>query len=199
MSISEEKRKIIQESRRKQILDAAILLFDQQGFSATKISDISEKAGISKGLVYRYFNSKEEILLALHENIEHCIHECFQIPSARDAITTFAMRLLSFPYYDGYGAPPIRVFFNAIVRKEVAVPDEINPLRENFGREYFGALFRRGQEQGIFKEGDSALFGDVFWKYMLGYLSEMSQYGAQPPSVPDIGPILGLFEKEGKE
>ena len=64
MSISEEKRKIIQESRRKQILDAAILLFDQQGFSATKISDISEQAGISKGLVYRYFNSKEEILLS---------------------------------------------------------------------------------------------------------------------------------------
>ena len=77
MSISEEKSKAIFEMRRRQILDAAITLFDEQGFSTTKYSDISDKAGISKGLVYRYFNSKEEILLALHENITHCINECF--------------------------------------------------------------------------------------------------------------------------
>ena len=195
MSISEEKSKAIFEMRRRQILDAAITLFDEQGFSTTKISDISDKAGISKGLVYRHFNSKEEILLALHENITHCINECFEIPNAKDAITTFAMRLLSYPYYKDYGAPPIRVFFNAIVRNEIEVPDEYNPLKGAFGKEYFGALFKRGQEQGIFKEGDSALFGDIFWKYMLGYLSELSQYGQQKESIPDIMPILSLFEK----
>ena len=155
MSISEEKSKAIFEMRRRQILDAAITLFDEQGFSTTKISDISDKAGISKGLVYRYFNSKEEILLALHENITHCINECFEIPNAK--------RLLSYPYYKDYGAPPIRVFFNAIVRNEIEVPDEYNPLKGAFGKEYFGALFKRGQEQGIFKEGDSALFGDICW------------------------------------
>lgn len=195
MGISEKKSKLIYESRRKQILDAAIYLFDQQGFGATKITDISKAAGISKGLVYRYFNSKEEILLALHENIEHCIEECYQIPSAEEAITTFAMRLLSFPYYDDYGVPPIRVFFNAIVRKEVNVPDDLNPLRGNFGEKYFGSLFKRGQEQGIFKEGDSKLFGDIFWKYMLGYLSEMSQYNGQTPFTPDINSVLSLFKK----
>ena len=196
MAISEEKSKMIQDSRRKQILDAAIVLFDQQGFTNTKITDISEKAGISKGLVYRYFSSKEEILLALHENIDHCINECFHIESAKDAIITFAMRLLSYPYYDGYGAPPIRVFFNAIVRKEIDVPDEINPLKKDFGREYFGALFKRGQEQGYFKDGDSAVFGDIFWKYMLGYLSELCQYGNQQPSTPNLEPVLKLFEKD---
>lgn len=196
MAISKEKSKMIHDSRKKQILDAAIILFDQQGFTNTKITDISEKAGISKGLVYRYFSSKEEILLALHENIEHCIDECFQISSAKEAITTFAMRLLSYPYYDSYGAPPIRVFFNAIVRKEVDVPEEMNPLKENFGREYFGALFKRGQEQGYFKAGDSAIFGDVFWKYMLGCLSELCQYGNQKTSTPNLEPILKLFEKE---
>ena len=41
MSISEEKSKAIFEMRRRQILDAAITLFDEQGFSTTKISDIS--------------------------------------------------------------------------------------------------------------------------------------------------------------
>ena len=86
-------------------------------------------------------------------------------------------------------------FFNAIVRNEIEVPDEYNPLKGAFGKEYFGALFKRGQEQGIFKEGDSALFGDIFWKYMLGYLSELSQYGQQKESIPDIMPILSLFEK----
>ena len=161
MSISEEKSKAIFEMRRRQILDAAITLFDEQGFSTTKISDISDKAGISKGLVYRYFNSKEEILLALHENITHCINECFEIPNAKDAITTFAMRLLSYPYYKDYGAPPIRVFFNAIVRNEIEVPDEYNPLKGALEKSILAPFLNAGRSREFLKR-EIARFSEIF-------------------------------------
>jgi TetR/AcrR family fatty acid metabolism transcriptional regulator len=48
--------------KRRQILDAAIRVFARQGFHATRVSDIADEAGVAYGLVYHYFNSKEEVL-----------------------------------------------------------------------------------------------------------------------------------------
>lgn len=52
----------IRRNKRKQIMDTALELFAQRGFHATSISDIASKAGISKGLMYNYFDSKEVLL-----------------------------------------------------------------------------------------------------------------------------------------
>ena len=48
--------------KRRQILDAAIKVFARQGFHSTRVSDIADEAGVAYGLVYHYFNSKEEVL-----------------------------------------------------------------------------------------------------------------------------------------
>ncbi|MFT5886991.1 MAG: AcrR family transcriptional regulator [Arcticibacterium sp.] len=48
--------------RRKEILDAALLLFGNNGFAQTSISAIAKEAGISKGLIYNYFESKDALL-----------------------------------------------------------------------------------------------------------------------------------------
>ena len=48
-------------------MDAALELFASEGFHATSISKIAEKANISKGLMYNYFTSKEELLKTITE------------------------------------------------------------------------------------------------------------------------------------
>ncbi len=48
--------------KRRLILDAAVRVFAHQGFHATRVSDIADEAGVAYGLVYHYFNSKEEVL-----------------------------------------------------------------------------------------------------------------------------------------
>jgi len=53
------------DERRSEILRAAVALFEQNGFDATSVEEITAKAKISKGLAYHYFKSKDEILLAL--------------------------------------------------------------------------------------------------------------------------------------
>jgi AcrR family transcriptional regulator len=50
------------DARPDELLDAALELFMQHGFAATRVEQIADKAGLSKGAVYRYFASKEEIL-----------------------------------------------------------------------------------------------------------------------------------------
>ena len=52
----------IREKRKKEILDTALELFSNEGFATTSISKIALKAGISKGLLYNYFDSKEDLI-----------------------------------------------------------------------------------------------------------------------------------------
>jgi AcrR family transcriptional regulator len=55
----------IRQLKRKQIMDAALELFANVGYHPTSISEIAKKAGISKGLMYNYFDSKVELLLSI--------------------------------------------------------------------------------------------------------------------------------------
>jgi AcrR family transcriptional regulator len=57
----------MRETRRKQIMEAALELFASEGYSHCSISQLASHAGISKGLVYNYFESKEALLLAIIE------------------------------------------------------------------------------------------------------------------------------------
>src|ERR1700680_3376489 len=51
--------------RRTQILDAALVCFAKRGFHQTSMHDISAEAGISVGLIYRYFENKEAVIAAM--------------------------------------------------------------------------------------------------------------------------------------
>ena len=48
--------------RRRQILDAAVKVFASRGFTQCRVSDIADEAGVAYGLVYHYFDSKDQIL-----------------------------------------------------------------------------------------------------------------------------------------
>ncbi|MGK0168729.1 MAG: AcrR family transcriptional regulator [Gammaproteobacteria bacterium] len=52
---------------KQKLLDAATILFERQGYFATTIEQIAAQDGVSKGLVYNYFSSKEELLVGLIE------------------------------------------------------------------------------------------------------------------------------------
>ncbi|KRP09681.1 MAG: hypothetical protein ABR95_11500 [Sphingobacteriales bacterium BACL12 MAG-120813-bin55] len=52
----------IREKRREKIILAAMELFSRQTYHNTSVADISKQAGVSKGLIYNYFTTKEDIL-----------------------------------------------------------------------------------------------------------------------------------------
>jgi AcrR family transcriptional regulator len=53
--------------RRKQILKAAVEVFAERGFHRTRVSDIAKRAGVAYGLIYHYFESKDEVLNCIFE------------------------------------------------------------------------------------------------------------------------------------
>jgi TetR/AcrR family transcriptional regulator, fatty acid metabolism regulator protein len=54
-----------QEEKRRLLLDAAVRVFARKGYHASRVGDIAEEAGVAYGLLYHYFQSKEEVLLTV--------------------------------------------------------------------------------------------------------------------------------------
>ncbi|HWN65375.1 MAG TPA: TetR/AcrR family transcriptional regulator [Candidatus Binatus sp.] len=64
--------------RHTQILDAALVCFAKRGFHQASMHDISAEAGISVGLIYRYFENKDAVISAMadrHKKEIHKVHE----------------------------------------------------------------------------------------------------------------------------
>jgi AcrR family transcriptional regulator len=103
----------VSEERKDQIMNAAEEVFSQKGFSDARMDDIAEETGLSKGTLYLYYKSKDDLIIAILDRIFQ--HEFrtfenldFASMSATDAIWTFAettsndvkmmMRLLPITY-----------------------------------------------------------------------------------------------------
>ena len=65
---SKEQIEQIRKNSIRKILDAAFKLMAKNGYETTSISQIAKEAGVSKGLMYNYFESKEDLLKALLNN-----------------------------------------------------------------------------------------------------------------------------------
>jgi AcrR family transcriptional regulator len=76
--------------RRAQILQAAMACFAKRGFHQTSMHDISGEAGISVGLIYRYFQNKEAVISAMADEhkaeVNEWLERARQAPTLLDAL-----------------------------------------------------------------------------------------------------------------
>ncbi|MBI5716276.1 MAG: TetR/AcrR family transcriptional regulator [Burkholderiales bacterium] len=75
------------EARPQELLDAALELFVEKGFAATRAEEVAQRAGVSKGTLYLYYPSKEELFKAVvRQNLGSLIAE------GKEAVAQFAGR-----------------------------------------------------------------------------------------------------------
>ena len=68
------------EARPQELLDAALDLFVEKGFAATRSEEVAARAGVSKGTLYLYYPSKEELLKeVIRHNVVNQIAEGVEI------------------------------------------------------------------------------------------------------------------------
>jgi len=70
--------------KRKLILDAAVRVFARQGFHTCRVSDIADEAGVAYGLVYHYFQSKDQVLDTLFLSRWDVMLEAIRVTDAQD-------------------------------------------------------------------------------------------------------------------
>lgn len=171
--LHKDQLKDIRDERKQQIMRAAIKVFAENGIQLTKISMIAKEAGISHGLVYHYFDSKEELLYeSLHftmrmgETLQH-LKELDESPiSPLEKIKTFT----KFALTSGSG-DVFRVIQH--LTKFEQVPAETQELIDEAGQMYvkfFYPIFMQGQLSGEIIEGDIEQLLELYFNVLTGIL-----------------------------
>lgn len=164
---SDEKRDIRNE-RKEQIMQAALKVFAENGVKLTKISMIAKEAGVSHGLVYHYFTSKEEVLfeslkwgVALDETRKFLqqLNETNLSPLEKiKKFTTFALSTS-----DSTTTNIFRILRD--LEGEQNIPKELKDFTESIGImyiEFFIPIIIEGQQTGEIIEGDPVELVGIF-------------------------------------
>ena len=99
MGITERKERE-KEHRREQILDAAEKVFFGKGFPASTVDDIAAAAELSKGTIYLYFKSKEDILLGIHLRGSEKMYEMFHAATSGPEPVLVLVTMLGGAYFE---------------------------------------------------------------------------------------------------
>jgi len=120
-SPSRQRRK---EARPQELLRAALELFVAKGFSATRSDEVAARAGVSKGTLYLYFPSKEELFKAVvRNNIASLIAEGQRIADAFEGSSEELLRLLMHAWWRRVGDSDAGGIFKIIVAEVRNFPE----------------------------------------------------------------------------
>ncbi len=95
------------ETRPQELLDAALALFVEKGFAATRAEEVARAAGVSKGTLYLYYPSKEELFKAVvRQNLTSLIAEGMEALAQHQGSSSDLLVLLMNTWWDRVGNTP---------------------------------------------------------------------------------------------
>lgn len=159
-----ETRKEQKERRKQEIMQAALELFVSKGYAATKITDIAKRANISTGLMFHYFESKENLYEELvrmglegttHPGEQKCEH-------AIDFFVKFTEEL--FVYMKEQAIVAKLFVLMAEAQRSDATPEHIREIAMRVNViEQFVPIIEWGQQEGTIREGEPLIISNAFW------------------------------------
>ena len=141
---------IVQEGKRKQILDAAVRVFARSGYHGSRVGDIAAEAGVAHGLLYHYFSSKDEVLeTVFRENFGELLQRFRAVEAADepagDKLEGIAKILLRTWRND----PDLVTVMVRDVARSPQLQVQVDEVREAFA--IVQRVIERGQEEGTFR------------------------------------------------
>ncbi len=169
------------EERREQILDAATNVFARQGFHKARMDDIVQEAGLSKGAVYWYFESKDEIIDEIFDRFFsrelEGMHELVRLDTTVSERLFTMATVLAKEIEEILGIMPIAYELYAVATRQASLRRSINKYFQRY-LDVFEDLLREGIRSGEFRAIDTrvasiniiALFEGLILLYMVGAL-----------------------------
>jgi len=146
LSVKRERRK---EARPGELLDAALDLFVEKGFAATRVEEVAARAGVSKGTLFLYFQSKEDLFKAVvRENISGRFKEWSEEYEMFEGSTAEMVRFCMNAWWDRMGATKASGITKLMMSEATNFPD----LAAFYQKEVIQpgqALIRRILQRGI--------------------------------------------------
>jgi len=180
------------EKRRQEILSASLDIFIRKGYAAAKIQDIAQAAGMSVGLMFNYFESKEKLYEELIKigkshpqtvlnSIEGEPLEFFQT-AARDILQSVKTKPFTAKMFVLMGQ----------AHNNDAAPETVKKLLDDNNAFVFSVeKIRKGQKNGTVRKGNPAALAVAFWGALQGIVEQIALIPDTP--IPDSEWIVDIL------
>ena len=175
------KRERRKEARPGELLDAALDLFVEKGFAATRSEEVAARAGVSKGTLFLYFPSKEELFKAVvRENIVGRVNEGFAEFQTFQGSAAEMLRFAMQEWWNRVGATKASGITKLVMSEARNFPEIADFYQQEVmlpGRALIRQILQRGVDQGEFRplDMDYAVFSVIapmifliMWKHSMG-------------------------------
>ena len=180
MSALPTPRKRRKEARPSELLEAALCLFVEKGFAATRLEEVDVRVGVSKGTLYLYYENKDALFKAvIQEGIVPVIAENEAIAARHSGCSFDLLELLLENWWTKIGQTAFAGIPKLMVAEARNFPELASFYYENVisrGRALVGSALRRGMESGEFRSMDVETTVDVviapilmllIWRYSM--------------------------------
>jgi len=200
MPKTKEQIELIKNESKAKIVDAGLKLFIEKGLLATSVSEIATLAGISKGLMYHYYKSKEELYYelvsnAINSSIDYMLAIFNLEKSPKEKIKLISRQMMDNINRD-HKIAKYFVFINRFLITE-KTSEKAPELIENayIPLELTEKIISEGQRLEQFNLGDSRSMAMLYWSAIHGLCAHKLIQGDKFV-VPDLELLEKLFFKE---
>ena len=152
---SEPKYQRRKEDRPQEIVEAAFAAFAEKGYAATRIDDVARRAGISKGLTYLYYKTKEDLFKAVVKNVVvRRVDTLIGDVESTDLSSEDFLRGPLLDFMQKVPGSPIAIVIRLLISEGHRHPDLVDYYYENVVARGLGAIktfVARGVERGEFR------------------------------------------------
>ncbi len=181
---------------KKKIMEAGLKLFSQKGFSMTSIKDIAQTAGISTGLIYRHFSSKDELFGELLENTIRELSKAIQFLSSHVSPLQAFAEMTSDLLKDIRSSEELSCYFLLVTRsilEEEALVQLAGLQKSDLSLfEKAAELIEKGQELGEFKPGNPFKLSLLYFSAIQG-MAQMKLFMGERYIAPEVQDIMALL------
>lgn len=184
----------IREERMIQIEASALVTFAKNGYQRTKMSMIAQEAGVSEGLIYRYYESKEQLFIKIVEGLMEESSREIHLLNKIDGTPLEQIKFLTEKMLDEQSK--IGFMFIEQAKKEDEVPKRATELMMSYTNQnlidYLVPIFKEGQEQGELIADDPRKV--LSWYIYIVNLVVIDEQGDSTYGFPSIDMLLRFIK-----
>ncbi|RJF97826.1 TetR/AcrR family transcriptional regulator [Noviherbaspirillum saxi] len=146
------------DARPQELLAAALDLFVERGYAATRLDDVAARAGVSKGTLYLYFTNKEELFMAVvRENVVPVLGEAESIIGNFEGPTSALFHEIAYGWWERIGNTKLSGISKLMVAESSNFPEVAKFYHDEVisrGNAMIARMLERGISRGEFRNID---------------------------------------------
>ena len=159
------------EARREQILDMGLDMFVRNGYYGTTTKEIAEALGISQGLMFHYFKSKDELYIVLLNELSEGMSAATGMPEfiQMNPLEIFE-KMLTVIIASFQKNPRSAKFFMLMAQAKICtrLSEEVRNAANNIDSNSFETLIIAGQTAGVIRDGDPKTIAGLVYSVIQG-------------------------------